>query len=394
MPGDVGDETDERSFRLGSISSWSEAVAVGVKELALSAPVSPAEMATLQPEAERIAANHGVSVYLEKDFLVTDLFPAAVTDGKQVLFLYRPPTLDRYLLLKKTKAELLETGKYEGVAREAIAREFGRLLSYPDAVIDEKLANNGAEILGSASSRPTFAGVWKSPTISLDDERWLIQDVACRNGCSAVSYQYLGDLLDDPANDDISVFDLHADTLAFNRRFVSSLTRPKALEAWANYHAAADAALDCTPEGDGLQHQITAPPAIEFEYVADRILIKYEYWNAVRTVYMDGREIPTNPVPSRLGYSVGRYDGDELVIRTVGLVPSQISLMGNKFYLSEEAEFVEHYRSSGNGTRMDIEWTVIDDVNLRGPYTGRMSWLAAPGWELDRWHCEAITGEF
>ena len=383
-------DTDLRSYRLGSVASWSEAVSVGVKELALSSPATPDEMDALIDEAGKIAARFGISVYRETDLLVTDLFPADVAEGKHVLMLYRQPTLDKYFALKMEKAELIEMGEYAGKAREDIARRFGRLLSYPDAVIDEKLRNNGIKL----TKRPTFSGAWKSPTISLDDERWLIQDVACRNSCSQVSYEYLGDLLNDPANDDISVFDLYGDTQEFNRNYVSSLTRPTTLQSWANYDAANDAALDCTPEGDGLQHQLTAPPAIEFEQLTDRIFIKYEYWNAVRTIYLDGRPVADDLEPSRLGFSSGRYDGDALVVQTVGLLPSQISLMGNKFFLSEGARFIERYALSEDGERMDILWSVVDPVNLRGPYTGTMSWLLAPGWELDEWHCEAITGEY
>ena len=386
----LAQDTDLRSYRLGSTASWSEAISVGIKELALSSPATPDEMDALIGEAEEIAARFGISVYRETDLLVTDLFPDDVAKDKHVLLLYRQPTLDKYLALKQKKAELIEAGEYSGKAREDIARGFGWLLSYPDSIIDEKLVNRGVKLSG----RPSFSGVWKSPTISLDDERWHIQDVACRNSCSEVSYEYFRDLLADPANDSISVFDLYNDTQEFNRNYVSSLTRPTTLQSWANYDAANDAALDCTPQGDGLQHQITAPPAIKFEQLADRILVTYEYWNAVRTIYLDGRSLPADLASSRLGYSLGHLDGNTLVVNTYGLTPSQISLMGNKFYLSEDAQFSERYELTEDGQRMDILWSVIDPVNLRGPYSGQMSWLVAPGWELDKWICEAITGEY
>lgn len=383
-------DIDTRSYQLGSISSWSEAINVGIKELALGSPATPAETDALIGEAEKIAGRFGISVYREPELLVTDLFPASITEGKHVLLLYRQPTLDKYLALKQRKAALVEAGEYSGSAREGIARDFGRLLTYPDSVIDEKLARAGVEL----SARPGFDGVWKSPTISLDDKRWSIPDVACRNGCSQVSYQYLGDLLEDPENDNISVVDLYADAQEFNRNYVSMLTRPTTLQKWANYDAANDAALDCTPEGDGLQHQIGAPPAIKFEVFEDRILIRYEYWNAVRTVHMNEASIPDELEPSRLGYSIGRYEGNTLVVETAAMTSTQINLMGNKFYLSEDAKYIERYELSDDGERFNIVWSVADPVNLRGPYVGMMSWLAAPDWELDVWSCEAITGEF
>ncbi|MBT8078681.1 MAG: hypothetical protein KJO31_08875 [Gammaproteobacteria bacterium] len=382
--------SDPQSYKLGSISSWSEAINVGIKELALSSPATPAEMDAIVSAAAEIAAGYGVSVYREPELIVTDLFPASVAEGKDVLLLYRGSTLDRYLALKKRQASLVKTGQYEGVAREEIAREFGRLLSYPESVIDQKLLGNGVKLAGTRA----FDGVWKSPTISLDDERWLIPDAACRNGCSELSYEYMHDLLNDPENDEVSVVDLYRDTQEFNRQYIASLTRPSTLDKWRDYDAANDAALDCTPEGDGLQHQIAAPPAIKFEHRGDNIVIRYEYWNAVRNIYMDGRAVPDDVEATRLGYSVGRFEDDALHVRTYHLTPSQINLMGNKFFMSSDAEFYEKYQLSDDGERMDVWWSVFDPINLRGPYTGRMTWLAAPGWELDKWSCEAITGEY
>ena len=79
-------------------------------------------------------------MWRETDFLVTDLYPADVADGKHVLLIYTGDTLDRYLQIKADKAALVSAGNYEGEAREEIARRFGRLLSYPEPVIDDLLA--------------------------------------------------------------------------------------------------------------------------------------------------------------------------------------------------------------------------------------------------------------
>lgn len=130
---------DQRSFRLGGLSSFGEMVRVGVKTLALSAAVSPEEMDALIGEAERIAEREGIELYLEKDLIVTDLFPADVAVGKHVLLIYKGSTLDDYMALKARKAELVEAGKYEGEARKEIARDFGRLLSYPEDIIEGKI---------------------------------------------------------------------------------------------------------------------------------------------------------------------------------------------------------------------------------------------------------------
>ena len=141
-PSHMNREIDQRSFTLGGLSTFAEMVRVGVKTLALSAAVTPEEMDDLVQDAERIAQEEGVMLYRETDLIVTDLFPAEVAEGKHVLLIYKGATLDEYLALKKRKSESVEAGSYTGEARRDIARQFGRLLSYPDANIEELIDKN------------------------------------------------------------------------------------------------------------------------------------------------------------------------------------------------------------------------------------------------------------
>jgi hypothetical protein len=132
-------DIDERSYQLGVIGAFAEVVGARVKKLALSSPMTPGEMDALIREAEKIVARNGALSWREEDFLVTDLFPADVTEGKHVLLIYLDPVKDEYLALKAKKARLVAEGRYEGEARLEIAREMGRLLSYPESRIDELL---------------------------------------------------------------------------------------------------------------------------------------------------------------------------------------------------------------------------------------------------------------
>jgi hypothetical protein len=133
-------DIDERSYNLGILGGFSEVVRLGVKTLALSEVMSPGEMDAMMDDAAVIARRNDVLMWRETDFLVTDLYPADVADGKHVLLIYTGNTLDRYLQIKADKAALVSAGNYEGEAREEIARRFGRLLSYPEPVIDDLLA--------------------------------------------------------------------------------------------------------------------------------------------------------------------------------------------------------------------------------------------------------------
>jgi len=130
---------DQRSYQLGVMGGFAEVVKLGVKQLALSEVMTPEEMDGVMEDAMIIAERNQVQMWREADFLVTDLYPADVAEGKHVLLIYTGDTLDRYLAIKADQAGLVAAGEYEGDAREEIARRFGRLLSYPEAVIDELL---------------------------------------------------------------------------------------------------------------------------------------------------------------------------------------------------------------------------------------------------------------
>jgi len=133
---------EKYSYELGVVGGFSELVAAGVKQLALSAPMTPEEMDIFIVEAKKIAAKHGVSVYRESDLIDTELFPADVAAGKEVLLLYKGTSKDSYFALKNDKAKLQKEGEYDDIAVTEISRRFGRLLSYSPRQINRLIAQN------------------------------------------------------------------------------------------------------------------------------------------------------------------------------------------------------------------------------------------------------------
>ena len=134
--------SESHTYELGTIGGFAELVNAGVKTLAMSEVLSPIDMDQMLPEAEKVAARNGVKLYREPSLLVTDLFPADVARGKDVLLIYQGATLDEYQALKADAQVLEKAGQYTGKAREAITRRFGRMLSYPTWRINELLAQN------------------------------------------------------------------------------------------------------------------------------------------------------------------------------------------------------------------------------------------------------------
>jgi len=132
---------DQHSFQLGMINCFVEMVACGVKRLAVSPPLRPEDYEAVQHSSDIIAHAFGVKSYLEESLIVTDLQSEDFTKGKYSVLYYKDDyVLKSYLNLKKKKSELVREGKYDTKARKQISREFMRLLSYPETVIEEKLS--------------------------------------------------------------------------------------------------------------------------------------------------------------------------------------------------------------------------------------------------------------
>ena len=130
---------DRFSYYAGVTAAFAEVVAAGVKPLALSHPYMPAERAQMWAPTVAIAAEHGVRCWLETDFLVTPLFPAAVTAGREVIFLAADDAVwAAYQALKVRQREREGTGRSPQFDLE-IARAFGRLLGYEVSKIEALL---------------------------------------------------------------------------------------------------------------------------------------------------------------------------------------------------------------------------------------------------------------
>jgi hypothetical protein len=134
-------QVDRLSFQLGMINCFAEMVACGVKKLAISPPLSPEEYEQLREASEQIVERSGVKSYLERSLMVSGLQTEGFTRGKwSVLYYKEDETLEAYLRLKERMRRIEGSGEQDREAAEEISREFMRLLSYPDAVIEAKLS--------------------------------------------------------------------------------------------------------------------------------------------------------------------------------------------------------------------------------------------------------------
>ena len=94
------------------------------------------------------------------------------------------------------------------------------------------------------------------------------------------------------------------------------------------------------------------------------VIIIYEYPNAIRFIPVDGRPQAVDPDPSWMGTSVGRWDGDTLVIDAIGF-NDKTEVHG--FMHTEALHVVERFRRLENGS-LQYDVTVEDPNVWEGPW--------------------------
>ncbi|HLG55384.1 MAG TPA: hypothetical protein VI485_08625 [Vicinamibacterales bacterium] len=104
-----------------------------------------------------------------------------------------------------------------------------------------------------------------------------------------------------------------------------------------------------------------------------------------RQIYTDGRKHMADPSPSWLGYSVGKWEGDSLVVDTLGFNgKSWLDIIGHP--QSESARVVERYRRRDFG-HMDVEITIDDPKWYTKPFTVKVTHLLQPDTDILEYFC-------
>lgn len=101
----------------------------------------------------------------------------------------------------------------------------------------------------------------------------------------------------------------------------------------------------------------------------DEIRMSYGSMGLERTIHLDMDEHPEDIVPSRAGHSIGWWDGDVLVVDTVGFLPGILSADGRVPH-SAELHVVERFSLDPETLALTREYVAEDPLYFEGEYTG------------------------
>jgi hypothetical protein len=102
------------------------------------------------------------------------------------------------------------------------------------------------------------------------------------------------------------------------------------------------------------------------------LVILYEASSGMRQIFTDGRPLPNNdPQPWWYGYSIGKWEGETLVVETSNLRDDGwLDIIGSP--LTDAAKLTERFRRVSFG-RMEIDITINDSKAYTKPWTVRVN---------------------
>lgn len=157
--------------------------------------------------------------------------------------------------------------------------------------------------------------------------------------------------------------------------------QPAAAAAFAKHAQSMGAGLPvtrCLPAGVPLGDLVPIP--IKLVQTPGLLLMLYEHDTSFRQIFTDGRKHPVDPQPSWLGYSVGKWEGDTLVVDTLGFNDqSWLDAFGHTH--SDAMRVIERFRRRDFG-HLDVEITITDPKTFTKPVTIKFTELLVPDTEL------------
>ena len=146
--------------------------------------------------------------------------------------------------------------------------------------------------------------------------------------------------------------------------------------------------ISCTtrPTPAGIVYTDFYPMEVEF-VDNDIIMIRSQFFDQERTVYMDGRPHPQDTELFHEGHSIGWWEDDVLVVDTTNFAYDR-SAYQNGVPSGAQKHVIERYQLHDDGTRMTAEFSVEDPEYFEGTFTHTRALIYSPHLEMTPYNCD------
>jgi hypothetical protein len=148
----------------------------------------------------------------------------------------------------------------------------------------------------------------------------------------------------------------------------------------------ANTLASCLPGGMPLMVIAGAPYPIQVLETPGQVTMIFEEQNHFRVILLDGKH-PEDPDPGFMGHSIGHWEGDTLVVDTVGLNDrTTIDQVGMPH--SEDLHLLERWRRL-DGSTLEVRVTLTDSKTFSSPWQTRSVYRSVPpGTGVGEYVCE------
>jgi hypothetical protein len=193
-------------------------------------------------------------------------------------------------------------------------------------------------------------------------------------------------LLDKLASDTVLLDDTGAAELP-SGDFGGLKLKPEALATAMRWKPEDDMALNKACAPPSVIYAMQGPFPMEIHQATELTVVKLEYFDMVRIVFTDGRSLPPADAPhSKVGYSVGRWEDNILVVETTHLSPATIT--NNGLDHSERVRLLERFMLSDDGKVLYATQEFEDPDVLDNRGARFMAWTRVPGQYVLPYECD------
>lgn len=146
-----------------------------------------------------------------------------------------------------------------------------------------------------------------------------------------------------------------------------------------------DPVAQCFPPGVPKIYLVRGAP-FEILQAPGRVMMYFEYDHFVREIFTDGRQHTEDLNPTYMGESIGKWEGNTLVIDTIGFNDKTwLDYSGHPH--SEQLHLVERIRRASHDTLVN-DFTIEDPKAYTKPWTSHMTFDLKPDWKIEETICE------
>jgi len=147
-----------------------------------------------------------------------------------------------------------------------------------------------------------------------------------------------------------------------------------------------DPVFNCFPPGLPRVYSVDLNGAMEIIQIPGRVLQIFEFDHHVRQIFTDGRKHDENQAATWLGDSIGKWEGDTLVVDTVNFNDkTRLDRLGHPH--TDALHLVERFRRVNRET-LAIDITIEDSKAYTKPWGGRLIYGFKPDWKITEFMCQ------